>query len=146
MKISDQELINSIFIQILKQLPESITHNYTESRKGLIRDDQCWKDNALSLHICERKKITNKITRPQLLNRIKMLVSKEKIISTFSVGKSYPLTFTLDDPRLLDAFYFSRKFWIEHGVDEKPVTVDNFESLCDELRSLLLEKFAGVKS
>ena len=146
MKISDEELIKLIFIQILNQLPESITHNYTESRKGLVRDDQCWKDNALSLHICERKKITNKITRPHLLNRIKNLFSKEKIVSTFSTGKSYPLTFTLNDKRLLDAFYFSLKFWNDHGLDEKPVKFDKFESLCDELRALLLEKFAGVKS
>ena len=145
MKISDQELINSIFIQILKKLPKSITMNYVGGCRGLVRDDDFWKNAALSLHICERAKITNKITKAHLLNRIKSLLSNRKIISTHGGAGcySYPLTFTLDDKRLLDAFYFSRNFWIEKGVNEKPVKVDNFENLCEELRNLLLEKFAG---
>lgn len=146
MKIYDNKLVNSIFIQILKNLPESITINYVGGQQGLVKDNNFWKNASLSIHICEREKITNKIKKPQLLKRIKDLLNKNRIVCTHPSDRSYPLTFTLDDPRLLDAFYFSRNFWIEHGVDEKPVTVDKFESLCDELRALLLEKFAGVKS
>ena len=146
MKISDQELINSIFIQILKRLPEAITINYVGNLKGIVPDDQFWKSNSLSLHISGREKITSKISKPHLLNRIKNLLYKDKIIGTDYGGLSYPLTFTLDDKRLLDAFYFSRNFFIRNGVLERAVKIDNFENLCEELRSLLLEKFAGVKS
>ena len=151
MKISDNQLVSSIFIEILNNLPKSITMNYVCGMKGIVKDNDFWRSSSLSLHISERKKITSKITEAHLLNRIKNLSNlndehKNKLITTYPSDRSYPLTFTLDDPRLLEAFYFSRKFWIEHGVDEKPVTVDNFESLCDELRALLLEKFAGVKS
>lgn len=143
MKISDQELINSIFIQILKKLPEAITINYVGNLKGIVPDDQFWKANSISLHISERAKITSKISKPHLLNRIKDLLTKGKVVGADYAGLSYPLTFTLDDDRLLDAFYFSRNFFIRNGVTEKAVKIDSFENTCDELRALLLEKFAG---
>ena len=151
MKISDNELVRSIFIEILKSLPRASTMNYVCGMKGVVKDSEFWRNSSLSLHINERKRITSKITSSHLLNRIKNLAKlnaehKNKLITTYPSDRSYPLTFTLDDPRLLDAFDFSRDFWIKNGVNEKPVKVDNFEILCDELRALLLEKFAGVKS
>lgn len=149
MKVSDNELTRLIFVEILKSLPKSVTMNYVGGMTGIVKDSEFWRSSSLSLHINERKRITSKITSAHLLNRIKKLSrlnddNKNKIITTHPSDRSYPLTFTLDDPRLLDAFYFSRNFWISKGVNEKAVKVDGLEDLCDELRNLLLDKFCGT--
>ena len=43
MKISDNQLVSSIFIEILNNLPKSITMNYACGMKGIVKDNDFWR-------------------------------------------------------------------------------------------------------
>lgn len=144
MKISERELIDLVLIQCLKELPEKLILNYTSGKVGLNFVDDIYAFNEIvALYSSQRSRVTNKISKQQLLKRIRHLIKWGFLASVTNPENGFfmyrPTAFKIEP-----AFDFAVEHLKRKGLSHKnPIKIDNLQALLDELRALLLEKFAG---
>ena len=139
-KISDNELINEIWLNQLRRLSKRVLHHYMGDRYGVVPDDKFWYYASSDEHFVKRERITDAIGKKQLRNRIIKLIENGKIYSVY--GKQL-LTFCIDSDLAWEAFIDARNFWISKGLPtgNDCVQVPNLEDLICECHSMLLKKY-----
>lgn len=147
MKISQQELVDLVLIQCLKELPEKLILNYTSGKAGLNFVDELDAFNEISaLYSSHRALVTNKISKQQLLKRIRHSIKFGFLVAVTNHENGF-FMYRPNAAKIEPAFNFAVEYLKSKGLSHKnPIKIDNLQGLLDELRSLLLEKFAGVKS
>lgn len=147
MKISERELLDLVLTQCLKELPEKLILNYTSGKAGLNFVDEIYSFHEIAaLYSSHRSFITNKISKQQLLKRIRHSIKWGFLVAVTNHENGF-FMYRPNDAKIEPAFNFAVGHLKGKGLSHKnPIKIDNLQGLLDELRALLLEKFAGVKS
>jgi len=150
MKISPTNLLHAIWLYQIKKASTGVLHRYVGGNYGLCSNTDFWRKSATSIHRCERQNITKKISKAQLLRRIKSLVDEGLIEWT-----AFDLAFSVkNDSLTAELFIDARNFWISKGVPEgikdgksNTVKIENLEHKQEAALNYLMEKhFYGVLS
>ena len=110
MKLTDEQLLDAIWVNQLKKLSKGVIHCYAGGSTGVCEDGEFWYESASCEHRVSRKRVTNEIKPAQLLTRLRKLADAEKIRFRSE------LIFFIDDERALKAFKDARQFWLDQGV------------------------------
>jgi hypothetical protein len=146
MKISHDVLIYKIWLAQLKKLSSGVLHRYIGGGVGVCCED--WLMQSSSVHIVERKKITDEIGPQQLRKRIIELIDDEVLIWTHR-----NCTFMLNTKQAEQAFISARDFMLSKGIPTgwdgerecmRTVKVDDVEALTSECHQHLLQHFKQI--
>lgn len=150
-KITDEELLDAIWIQQLKKLARRVINHFIGGSINVCRDEEGRYIQCCDLHVMRREKITDKIGRKQLLHRIRKLVNDGKL--RLAYDPSILLTFIIDGESTKNAFNDSRKFWIDYGVPygyhelkdgrtyANTTKIIDFDELLPQCEKMLLDKY-----
>jgi hypothetical protein len=149
MKITDDELLHAIWLNQLKNLSSGVLCNYIGGGVGLWRNFEFASDQ----HIRWREEVTDRLSKQQLLKRIRKLAECGKITSPY--GKRL-LTFYIESPAAREAYEAANQWWRERGVPEgygkhpdgrdyaKTVKLDNLDALKAECAQYLLANWSDA--
>jgi hypothetical protein len=143
MKISTTNLLHAIWLYQIKEASTGVLHRYVGGNHGLCSNNDFWRKSATSIHRCERQHITSKISKAQLLRRIKALIDEGLVEWT-----SFYLVFSVkSDSLTTELFIDARNFWLNQGVPEgvkngrsNTVKIENLEQKQEAALSYLMEK------
>jgi len=150
MKISTTNLLHAIWLYQIKIASTGVLHHYINGNHGLCCNNDFWRKSSTSIHRCGRQNITSKISKAQLLRRIKVLINDGLVEWT-----NPDLTFSVkSDSLTTELFIDSRNFWLNQGVPEgqkdgkfKTVKIENLEQKQKAALNYLMEKhFYGALS
>lgn len=146
MKLSHDVLIYKIWLAQLKKLSSGVLHRYIGGGIGVCRED--WYMQSSSIHIIERKNITDEIKPQQLRKRILELIDDRVLIW------AHPkCTFMLKTKQAEEAFTSAREFMLSKGIPTgwdgerecmKTVKVDDVDALILECHQHLLQHFKQI--
>ena len=146
MKITHDELIYKVWLAQLKKLSSSVLCRFIGGGIGVCSEDYYMQRS--SVHIVERKSITDKIGPQQLRKRILELIDGGLLIWTHR-----NCTFMLDTKQAKEAFESARNFMLSKGVPTgwdsenecmRTVKVDDVEDLRSECHQHLLQHFKQI--
>jgi len=147
LKISDDELLQAIWIAQLKRVALGVLENYIGGTYGVCDDREFDFEHSTSLHRCNRECITDRISKAHMLGRIRKLCQEKRIKSHYGDDL---LTFGFTNAQMRAAFDYSRKFWLDNGVPTgydkenqcmRTANLDNKTELFSKLVSELESKY-----
>lgn len=153
MKITDDELLHAIWLNQLENLSSGVLVNYVGGKSGLVGDNPTEFIFASGQHTRWREEVTDRLSKQQLLKRIRKLAEQEKVKST---GSARLLTFYIDSPAAREAFKAARQWWSEQGVPEgcgehpdgrsyaKIIKLNNLDALKAECAQYLLDNWSDA--
>jgi hypothetical protein len=138
MKITEGELLQSVWDLQIKNASEDVLHRYTNGGHGVAKNDIFWLSSSTSVHICSRHKITNLIGKQQIFKRIRKMISKGSI-----EWKHKDCTFGIKNNELNKSlFEDARNFWLKLGV---PTGFENGKCNTAIVDNFLEKKNAAVE-
>lgn len=146
MKITHDVLIYKIWLAQLKKLSSGVLARYSNGSIGVCKEGCCMQSS--SIHIIERKKITDEIGGQQLRQRILKLIEDGILVWTHRESN-----FMLKTKQAEQAFISAREFMLSKGIPTgwdcenarmKTVKVDDVESLISDCYQHLLQHFKQV--
>lgn len=146
MKISRDVLIYKIWLAQLKKLSSGVLDRYIGGGIGVCREDRHMQGS--SIHIIDRKKITDEIKPQQLRKRILELIDDGTLIWTHR-----NCTFMLNTKQAEQAFISAREFMLSKGIPTgwdserkrmRSVKFDDVEALISECHQHLLQHFKQI--
>lgn len=141
MKISDEDLIEAVWLKQISNTAKGVLHNYVGGTKGLCQVDGNWQVYATDVHVSERHLITNKIAKQQIYKRVRDLISRG-----FLYWSMEDTCFALDNKeRTLNLFLAARSAWVSLGVPElskgnmsASIKIENYESKLEQVKEMLI--------
>lgn len=144
MKISNDELIQLVWLNQLRNLARGVVCVYFGEEYGLLGDSDFYFSQASKERRCREGGITTLLGKGQLWVRLKALHESGALEIDKGAG-----AFWLDGegPRL--AWLEARQFWIARGLlplphEPKPFRAEEIDQWVEQCRDLLLARFSGA--
>lgn len=102
MKLTDEQLMQLIWENQMRIMPKKIIHRYVNGGYSLCTDDQFWYSQSCAENVASRTRITKVIGKQHLLNRIRVLVSKECLWADHNPMKM--VVFAIQNEQAEDAY------------------------------------------
>ena len=148
MKINNTNLLQSIWVQQLRQLSCSLLTSYTNGGVGLKKEGEYHRTQCLSMYSSARQCITDEIGKGQLLTRIRSLISQGHLLC--DRPQSLFFSYRFDNDKTTEAFKMCHEYWIRQGVtvhhgNFKPVRISHRKELEHQLFKMLISHFPRYK-
>ena len=149
MKVTDEEILQSIWRAQVKKTANGVITNYVGGGKALSGSDS--QRYAQGLRMISRRAWGVPLSYAQLRRRTLALIKARSIPWRADFNGSI---IWIDDQRAKDVFEFARQWWRDQGVPEgfdeqrkrmRTVQVDEFGEKVEQLEAELLERFGNLE-
>ncbi len=145
MKITDQELLNKIFITTAERLPHMATYHYFGNQIGLGSTDE-WS-NKYATWICtafRERALKTGLSSTQSMNRIIRLIAIGELVSEKrTAGQAF--NFRLPDSITKPMFVRTFELLIENGIPKEPQDATGFNDIAKRISEELIIEFGEMK-
>ena len=141
MKITDQEILTSIFHETAKKLPYFATNNYFGNRRGLGNTD-AWS-HRYATQICtayRESALKLGLSSTQSMIRIRQLIAKGGLVAEKArPGQSF--YFSLPESETKPMFERTMELLANGGITKEPVSDVGFDELAANITEMLVIEF-----
>lgn len=145
MKITDQELLNKIFITTAERLPYMATHNYFGNKRGLTPDDDWYQKYATKICTARRESaLKTGLSNSQSMSRIIRLIATGHLqAEKHEIGQAF--YFSLPDEVTKPMFVRTFELLIENGITKEPQDATGFDDIAKRISATLISEFGEMK-
>lgn len=145
MKITDQEILTSIFHETAKKLPYFATNNYFGNRRGLGNTDAWSQRYATQICTAYRESALKLgLSSTQSMIRIRELIASGHLVAE-KVRPGQSFYFSLPESETKPMFEITIKLLANGGITKEPVSAVGFDELAANITEILVIEF-GEKS
>ena len=145
MKITDQELLNKIFITTAERLPHMATNHYLGNKVGLGSTDSWSQKYATWICTVFREKALNTgLSNTQSMKRIVRLIALGELESE---KREHGQAFHFKLPDAITKPMFARTFelLIESGITKEPQDATGFDDIANRISATIISEFGEMK-
>lgn len=141
MKITDQEILTSIFHEIAKKLPYFATNNYFGNRRGLGSTDAWSRRYATQICTAYRESALKLgLSSTQSMIRIRELITNGHLVAE-KVRPGQSFYFSLPESETKPMFERTIELLANGGITKEPVSDGGFDELAANITEILVIEF-----
>ncbi|HDL6602103.1 TPA: hypothetical protein ACY4ZU_004026 [Yersinia enterocolitica] len=141
MKITDQEILTSIFHETAKKLPYFATNNYFGNRRGLGSTDEWSQRYATQICTAYRENVLKLgLSSSQSMLRIRKLASEGHLVAE-KVRPGQSFYFSLPESETKPMFERTIELLANGGITKEPVSDVGFDELAANITEMLVIEF-----
>lgn len=141
MKITDKEILTSIFHETAKKLPYFATNNYFGNRRGLGSTDEWSQRYATQICTAYRESALKLgLSSTQSMIRIRKLIASSYLVAE-KVRPGQSFYFSLPESETKPMFERTIELLTDGGITKEPVSDAGFDELAASITEILVIEF-----